>query len=242
MQERTRGGVDVDFPTPLGFDLFDIQQIERFHRIGGLAMDRAKGGEVMPTHKRLRGAVHRVCIKRLGHVPRLVPHQGQRRAAVGDAINIAPPGAGKARVPVIRHHLAMGHSDGIGTKLGIERRCEPEGIKRLGDVHMAAHRQRVDARIGASCRVHDNRLPRDPPKRVLHRLLHARPMGLALQPEKGGAVEFEGEGEAGQASTVTSGSSPPAPAARAGIRRAPWLACLRAGAARGGSRLPRRQW
>ena len=64
---------------------------------------------------------------------------------------------------------------------------------------MDRHGQGVDAGIGPACGMKRHRLTGNGVDGLFHRLLHRRPMGLALQAHEGCAIEFEGEGEAGQA-------------------------------------------
>ena len=68
---------------------------------------------------------------------------------------------------------------------------------------MCAHREGMDAGIGPTRRVEDDRLASDRQHRRLDRRLHRRPLRLALEPHKRRAVEFEGEGEAGHRRTAS---------------------------------------
>src|SRR3546814_7995972 len=62
---------------------------------------------------------------------------------------------------------------------------------------MGAHAKAVDAGIGAARRMHGDPFAGDGEDGVLHRLLHARSMGLPLLAHAGAAIEFDGEGETG---------------------------------------------
>jgi hypothetical protein len=115
--------------------------------------------------------MHGLGIQRLVHLPRAVRVQGQRRAAVGDAVDVAAPKAGEARVPVIGHHAAIGHRDGIGLQVIVHRLHQAERGDVFRHIHMGAHVQRVDARIGASGGEHHHGLAGDPGDGFLDGLL-----------------------------------------------------------------------
>src|SRR5690606_4779456 len=91
------------------------------------------------------------------------------------------------------------HRDRVWTQLGIEPLHQAKGVEVLFDVDMRAHGDRMDARIGTSRRMHGDVLAGDRLRRLLERLLHARPMRLPLQAHERSAVAFESEGEAGHA-------------------------------------------
>ena len=187
VQETARGGADLHFLA----DPLHAEQVQRLYRTLRLAMDRAEGGEIVTPDQRLGRAVHRLCIQGLGHEPGAVRIQRQRRAAVGNAVEIGPPGAGKPRVPVVRLFHAVQHGNRIGPQMVVERFHQAEWGDVLGNVQVHSHAQGVDAGIGASCRVHDRLLTRDPLNRFFHRLLHAGAMRLPLQAHEGRAVEFQ---------------------------------------------------
>jgi hypothetical protein len=81
----------------------------------------------------------------------------------------------------------------------VQRLHQAEGRDVLRDIDMAAHGERVDARIGAARAVHPHLLARDAHCGLFHRLLDARPVLLALEAEEGRSVEFESESETGHA-------------------------------------------
>ena len=74
----------------------------------------------------------------------------------------------------------------------VERLHQPKRSDVLFKVDMAAHRERVDAGIGAARRVQRGFLAGDAFKRLLDRLLHARPMLLALETLERCPIELEG--------------------------------------------------
>ena len=93
--------------------------------------------------------------------------------------------------------LAGEHGDRGGPQAGVERFHQAERGDVLRDIDMRPHRQRVHPGIGASGGVERHRLAGHRVDRFLDRLLHRRPVRLALQAHERAAVEFEGQGEAG---------------------------------------------
>ena len=198
VKEAARRGIDRDeFAVAR-----DVEPVDGLDRVLRLAMGGAEGGEVVPSHQGLRRAVHRLGIDFLPDPPGASLVERQRRAPVYDAVDVATPGAGKARVPVVRDRLALRHRDGQGAHLGIERLHQPEGRDVLLDVAVAAHGERMDPAVGAARRMERDLFAGDRLDRFLHRLLHARPMALALEALERAAVEFEREREAGQCTRV----------------------------------------
>ena len=65
-----------------------IETIERADRVLGLAVNRAKGGEVVPADQSLRRFMHGVGIERFGDPERPVSFQRQGRTPVDDAVKI----------------------------------------------------------------------------------------------------------------------------------------------------------
>ncbi len=160
-------------------------------------MGRTESGEIVPADEELRCLVHGFGIERTGDLPGMAALQRQRRAAVGDAVFIAPADAGKARVPVIALHRAADHRHRIGAQMGVEGFHQAEGFDLLVDVDMADHGQRMDAAVGAPGAVHAHLLAGDGLHRLFHCLLHARPVFLPLQAHERAAIEFERQGKAG---------------------------------------------
>ena len=79
----------------------DVQPVERLHRAVRLALGRAEGGEVVAPDEMLRALAHRLDVEGQGDVPYAPRVERRRRPAVEDAVEIAPPDAGEARVPVV---------------------------------------------------------------------------------------------------------------------------------------------
>ena len=178
-------------------DAFDVEPVERLDRAHGLAVRRAEGGEIMLPDQPLRRAVHGLGIRRRDDLPGAVAIQGQRRPAVDDAIKIAPPGAGEARVPVGGDHFALRHRDRIGTQVRVDRPHQPKGREPRVDIAMTAHRHSVDPGISPTRAVQRDPLAVHPMDCGLDRALDAGSVLLALEAEEGAAVEFESERETG---------------------------------------------
>ena len=127
VQERTRRGADVHFLA----NAFDAEQVERLFRALGLAVHRPERGEVMAPDECLGRTVHRFGIEWPGHLPGAIGIERQRRAAVGDAVEVLAAHAGKPGVPIVGHHDAIEHRDRIGAQVMVERFHQPEGLDRF---------------------------------------------------------------------------------------------------------------
>jgi len=77
--------------------------IESLDRTLCLTMGRAECRKVVFSRQYLRCIVHRASVQILRNAPAFPLVQCQRRASVGDFINILPPDTGKTSVPVIRN-------------------------------------------------------------------------------------------------------------------------------------------
>ena len=100
-------------------------------------------------------------------------------------------------MPVVGDDGAMRHRDGIGAEVRIERLHQPVRLDVLLGIQMAAHRDRMDARIGPAGAVQPHLLAQHAKGCFLDRLLDARPVLLPLEAEEGCPVEFESKREAG---------------------------------------------
>lgn len=160
-------------------------------------MGRAEGGEVMAANEELGRFLHRVRVERLDDAPYEAAFQRQRGAAVGDPVDIGPAGAGEAGVPIIGHSLAGEDGDRIGAQARVHRLHEAEGSEGLFYVGVRAHREAVNARVGAASCVDDGLFAGDGVNGVFQCLLDAGAMRLALPAHEGAAIKFYGEGEAG---------------------------------------------
>src|SRR3546814_1571818 len=88
--------------------------------------------------------------------------------------------AGEARVPVARDDLAPDDRDRRGTKLRVERLGQLERGQRLFDVDMRAHRDGMNAGVGAPGAEHLRILGGEAVDRFLDRLLDAGAVRLPL--------------------------------------------------------------
>ena len=104
-----------------------IQPVECFDRTVRLAMRRTECCEIMQTDQQLRGVVHRVRIQFLNDLPRPIAFYRQRRAAVDDAIFIGAANAGKTRVPIIGHDLAVDDRNRRRPQMCVDRPHQAKG-------------------------------------------------------------------------------------------------------------------
>ena len=153
--------------------------------------------EIMAPHQMLRRRLHRIGIERLDDAPHQPRIEGQRRAAIGDAIDIGPPGAGKAGVPVVRHRFARQDGDRGGPHSRIDCLHQAKGGDVFGDIGMGAHGEAMHPGIRSPGSMDYRRLACNGRDRILDRLLDAGAMRLPLPAHEGPAVKFDGEGEAG---------------------------------------------
>ena len=211
MQEAACSGVHANF---LALS-FDIEPVERLDRAVRLAMDRAEGSEVMQPYQLLRRLVHRPVIEILRHQPGAVLVERERRAPVGDAIDVGSADARKARMPVVGHHFALRDRDRFGAQVRVESFHQPEGRDVLCNVDMATHGERMHTGIGPARAMQPQLLAQHAEGGLLDRLLHARPVLLPLEAEEGRSVELESEREAGHRGGIL---PRPVIPAQAGIR------------------------
>src|SRR4029453_13975664 len=116
MQEAAGGGMDAYFLALL----VDVEAVEGLHRAVGLAMDGAKGREVMPPDQ-MRGAfMHGGKGEPRADPPGPMRIQGQWRPAIGDPVEVAPANAGEARMPVVSDRLGGKYCHRIGSQQGVQ--------------------------------------------------------------------------------------------------------------------------
>ena len=149
-----------------------IELVERLYRAVGLAMYRSESGEIMKADQPLRGAMHGFCIKWLRDAPCLSRLQRQRGAAIGNAIFIGATDARKARVPIVRHDYAIEDRHRMRAEQRIDPLHQAEGFDGLVEFGVRAHRQRMDARIGATSGVQNGVFAGHFANGILNRLLH----------------------------------------------------------------------
>ena len=97
MKEAARRGLDPDFLA----DAADVEAIERLDRALGLAVDRAEGREIVVSDEMRRALLHRLDVERHGNVPDTARVERGGRAAVEDAVEVAPLDAAEARMPLL---------------------------------------------------------------------------------------------------------------------------------------------
>lgn len=103
-------------------------------------------------------------------------------------------------MPIVGHRFAGKNRDWIGTQPGVERGHQAEGRDRLFDIGVGAHRNTMNARIGAPGRLDRYAFARYLDNRPFDRALNAWPVRLPLPPHEGAAVKFNSESEAGHES------------------------------------------
>ena len=110
----------------------------------------------------------------------------RRRAAVEDPVEIAPPGAREARMPVVGDRLDLEHRHRVGPHQRVEPLAQPVRGQRLGDIDMRRHRQRMDPGVGPP-----GAMDRRPPRRSSGRSPRSsaactdRPIACRCQPTNG---------------------------------------------------------
>src|SRR3569623_1905890 len=112
-------------------------------------------------------------------------------------------------MPVVGHDRTGEDRDRRGSHERVERLSQPERRDRPHDIEMRAHRGGMDPGIGAPGGVDRNVLAGNPVPRDLDRLLHARPVRLALPAHERPAVIFDGQRETRHASRVPAGITKP---------------------------------
>jgi len=100
-------------------------------------------------------------------------------------------------MPILRHDLAADDGNGLRTQMRVHRFHETKGRDRRVEVGVGAHRQRMDAGIGAAGAMHHRLATGNPSQCLLDMLLHAGSVRLPLPAHEGPPVIFDGEGEAG---------------------------------------------
>ena len=89
-----------------------------------------------------------------------------------DSIEVSPPDARKACVPIILNRLNVQNRDGVGPHKRIEALSETMLGQELRNVDMRGHRQGVDAGVGPARGMNGRDLARHPMNRFLDGLLH----------------------------------------------------------------------
>ncbi len=208
MQEAARLGFDQDVLALAP----DIEPVERLDRVLSAWQwtERKVVKSCRPTSACAAWCIASASSGR-GDVPRLAPLRA--RAARGDWGCGRDSAArcrrsGRASRPAI--DLALDHRDRLGAQLGVERfRPAGTGVSffSISTCARIASAWTPASVRPAACSV--TRLAGHRQHGFLDRLLHGRPVRLPLQAHERAAVEFEGEGEAGQRTMVPAGTGLP---------------------------------
>ena len=111
-------------------------------------MRRAERGEVVAADQHLCGAVHRVGIESGSDAPCLARIEGERRAAIYDAIFIMACKTRKSCVKIVGDGFAGEDGNGVRAQAGVDPFYQTKGRDRAGDIHVCDHAEAVDAGIG----------------------------------------------------------------------------------------------
>ena len=163
-------------------------------RLAGGGAERRK---IVLAEQRLRGAVHRLGIERVVHMPDPVAQQRRARAAVQDAIAVGPPDRREARVPRLGRDRRASHGDRMRLHVKVQRVAHFVGRPVAGQVDQRHLPFRVDARVGATGDgARDGRAVRQLRRRTLQHVLHRKARaGLVLPADIGGAVVLQQQRE-----------------------------------------------
>ena len=125
-----------------------LESVERLHRAVRLAVGGAEGREVVPSDQMGGALLHRLSVQRHGDMPHPPGIQCRRRPAIKDAVEIPPPDTREARVPVVGNLRHIQHRHRLRPHQRVQSFAQPMRRKRLLDIDMRAHRQRVNSGVG----------------------------------------------------------------------------------------------
>ena len=189
MQKGAGANLDIDL---LAVAL-DRQQIERLDRRLGLTGDRAEAVEVVVSDQDRSRLCHCRLIERHRHMPDLAAVEGGRRAAIEDAVAIAPPGRREAGVKAWCRKLDHGHDDGMRLEVEVERAAHLFGGLFVGEVEVRHLATRMHAGIGAPGAPDVHALSRKSEDRILEGGLDRRAGVLALPADERAAVILDAD-------------------------------------------------
>lgn len=154
---------------------------------GALAIGRAKTAKIVGSDELFRGALDRVEVELVVHVPGSISKQRVARWIVADEVAVALSCARAAGVEA-RGDLARFHHRNLGRKLAVHPQAPT--LHRNGGVGLErGHlRERVHACVGASCAVDADGLARDLAGGALELFLHRASVALTLPAREVGAV------------------------------------------------------
>ena len=130
--------------------LTDVEAIQSFDWRLGLAFRGAEGGEVVLAHQGLRRVMHRFSVQPGADMPDLAIIKGWRAAAVENAINVMPPGGGKAGVKFAVRRHGLQHDNGGGTQKMVEGIAHLAGLEMFLQIEMRHLAIGMHAGIGAA--------------------------------------------------------------------------------------------
>ena len=164
----------------------------------------------MVADQRQRRGVHRLGVERPADLPRPAGIERKRRAPVDDPIAVAPLDGGETGVEAVVNGLGIGHRDGPGFQMVVQRLSDAERFGVARDVEVDDLRQRMDAGIGPAGREGDDLLAAEFLDCFFQALLDRQAVVLALPADERTAVVFQGELEAsGHDRTVPGGMAKP---------------------------------
>ena len=172
--------------------------------------------------QRQRRGVHGLGVERPADLPRPSGIEGKRRAPVDDPIAVAPLDGGKAGVEAVVNGLGIGHGDGPGFQMVVQRLADAERFGVARDVEMDDLRQRMDAGIGPAGGEGDDLLAAEFLDCFFQALLDRQAVVLALPADERPAVILQRELETpGHDRTVPGGMGKPRSSSVAAIGALP---------------------
>jgi hypothetical protein len=156
-----------------------------------LALAVAKGGKIMVAYKNLRRLMHGFRIQLHWHKPYLAQIKGRRRPAIENAVEVMPPGAGKACIETVRHQFSQNYTYLVRPDAGIDRVAQHEGIPFTQQINVGDLPKRMNPRISAASALHHGRLAIDPGNGISQNPLNGPVMQLDLPAVKCRTIIFE---------------------------------------------------
>ncbi len=145
MQERPRARLEQNLVALAPH----VEPVERADRRIRLALRIAKGGEIVLADERPRRRVHRLGVEAGLHPPGRAALEGERRAAIDDAIEIVASGRAMARVEIGVHALGAENRHGMRMDERIEPLAQAERLPVALEVDMRDLAQSMHASVRA---------------------------------------------------------------------------------------------
>ncbi len=146
----------------------------------------AEAGEIMVADQGLGRVLHGRRIERGGHVPEAARLQGQRCAAVEDAVAICPVRRREPGMEVLIHFLDIDHGRRARVEMEVDGVLDRVGVGGFLQVRMRDLPQGVHAGVGPSCRMQGDGLAAERKDGLLDRSWTDGPVILALPTDEGG--------------------------------------------------------